>query len=119
MCGSRADTPCPIANFWHIFAVGMDVRLVIQQLVTKKLLGVCGARAQTRHTIDHVTGQVESIEIVQHHHVEWGRGRSLFLVSTHVHTMMISPAIGESMDEQGIPMKGEDNRLVGGKERIK
>ena len=40
----------------------VDVSLVVEQLVAKKLFGIGGPRSQTRHSINHVADQVKSVE---------------------------------------------------------
>src|SRR5579863_91857 len=56
--------PSPIANLRHVLTMGTDVVLVIKQLVTDKLLGMRGPRAQARHAINHVPGQVEAVHLI-------------------------------------------------------
>jgi hypothetical protein len=65
-----AHTPFPVADFRHVFSVFVDVGLVVQQIVAKKLFGVGGAWTQTRHTVDDIAGQVKAVKIVQYHHVK-------------------------------------------------
>lgn len=59
------QTPLPIANFRHVFAMFVDVGFVVQQLVAKILFGVSGPRTQTWHPIDHVADQVETVQFIQ------------------------------------------------------
>ena len=81
-------------------------------------VGVGGAGAQTRHAVDDVDDQVEAVEIIQHHHVERRRGRPFFLVPANVQLMVIGPAIRQAMDQPGIAVEGEDDRLVPGEQDI-
>ena len=92
---------------------------MIQQLITEKLLGVCGPRSQTGHSIDHVAGQVEAVNIVQHSHIEGGSRSALLLVSANVEILMIRSTIGQAMDQPWITVVGEDYRFVLRKEDIK
>ena len=81
-------------------------------------LSVRGPRPELRHAIDHVLHQVEAVEIVQHDHVEGRRGGALFLVPANVQVAVVRAAVGEPVDQPGIAVEGEDDRLVRGEERV-
>ena len=72
----------------------------------------------TRHPIDNVLGQMEPVEIVEHHHIERCRRRSLFLEATNVQIVMVGSTIGQLMNQRGIPVVGEDDGLVLGEQDI-
>ena len=61
---------------------------------------------------------METIEVVDHAHVERRGRRSLFFVAAHMNVVVAGPPIGQAMDEPGIAVKGEDDRLVDGEERV-
>ena len=95
-----------------------DVLLVLDQLVAHDLLGVGRAGAELRDAVDHVADQVEPVEVVEHHHVERRRGRAFFLVAADVEVVVVGAAIGQAVDQPGIAVVGEDDRLVRGEERV-
>jgi hypothetical protein len=49
--------------------------------------------------------------IVQHDHVEGGRGGALLLVAVHMNIVMIVPPVGQLGNHCGIAMEGEDHGL--------
>ena len=77
-------SPPPARDLRHVVAVLADVLLVLDQPLAQLLREVCRPRRQSRHAGDHVHDQVETIQIVQDHHVKWGRGCTFFLVATHM-----------------------------------
>src|SRR5438552_11492218 len=110
----RRRTPLPVADLRHVLTITVDVVLVIHQPVTKELLGVGGTSCKTRDPIDHITDEMKTIDFIEHHHVE-GRGRrSFLLVAAHMQAVVIGASIGQAMDEPGIAVKREDDRLVAG-----
>ena len=77
-----------------------------------------GDIAQTRHAIDHVSGQVEAIQIVEHGHVERrGRG-ALFFITANVKIFVIRAAIDEAVYQPRVAVKCEDDGPVAGENRI-
>jgi hypothetical protein len=111
-------SPFPIANFWHVLAVLLDVALVVDKFVADKLGEVGGAWTQTRHSIDNVLGQMKPVEVVEHYHIEGCRRRSLLIESMNVQIVMVCSTIGELMNQRGIPVVGEDDGLVLGEQDI-
>ena len=95
-----------------------DVLLVLDELVADGLLGVGGLGAELRHAIDHVGDEVKAVQIVHHDHVERRGGRAFFLVAAHVQVLVVGAAIGEPMNQPGIAVIGEDDRLVGREEHV-
>src|ERR1700720_669407 len=116
--GRRTASPRPAADFRHVVTIAGNILAVLDQPVADRLLGIGGPRAQPRQPVDHGAHQVETVELVQHAHVERRRGRALLLVAAHVDIAVPVPTIGQAMDEPGIAVKGEDDRLVGGEEGI-
>src|SRR5882757_2991066 len=118
LCGRRCASPRPAADFRHVVTVAGNILAVLDQPVADRLLGIGGPRAQPRQPVDRGAHQVETVELVQHAHVERRRGRALLLVAAHVDIAVPVPTVGQAMDEPGIAVKGEDDRLVGGEQRI-
>src|SRR4051812_10944710 len=71
--------PDPVPNGRHVVAEFADVLAVLDEFVAHVLLYVRVARGEAGDAFDHVDDQVEAIEIVEHGHVEWRRGRPLLL----------------------------------------
>src|ERR1043165_6859733 len=90
-------TPCPTADLRRIFAVFVNIFLVINERVANGLLDVGGPRAQLRQTVDHVLHEMISIYFIQHAHIERRGRRALFLVTAHVEIVMVGTAVGEKM----------------------
>ena len=110
--------PFPVADLRHIVAVAGDVLFVLDELVAQKLLEVGAPALQPGHAVDHVAGQMEAVEIVQHRHVE-RRGRGAFLfISPHVQIVVIGAPISEAMDQPGIAVEREDDGLIRREERV-
>ena len=56
---------------------------------------------------------MEAVEVVEHHHVEGGRGRALLLVAAHVDVVVVGAPVGETVDQPRIAVVGEDHRPAG------
>src|SRR3984957_16774515 len=110
--------PRPVLDLRHIVAVSLDVFAVIDQLVADLLFGIGGPLAKLRHAIDDVADEMESVEVVDHAHIERRRGRALFLVAADMNVIVPRPPIGQAMDEPRIAVEGEDNWLVDCEERV-
>ena len=68
--------------------------------------------AQLRHAIDHVDDQVEARRLVQHRQLERRVDVALLLVAVHVQVLVALEAVGELVDQPGIAVEVEDDRLV-------
>src|ERR1700730_4008197 len=62
---------------------------------------------------------MKAVEFIQHGHIEWSRGGSFLAISVHMKILMIGATISQSVNQRGVAVVGENNRLVGGEERIK
>ena len=114
---SCGPAPRPVADFRQVLAVLVDVMLVLDQLVLDHLLQIVPLAAQMRQAIHHVLHQMEPVQIVLHPHVE-GRGDgALFLVAPDME-VAVGAAVGQPMNQPGIAMKGKDDVLVLGEQRV-
>src|SRR5437763_4099064 len=104
--------PLPVAYLRQILPMYCDVLLVLQQLVTDRLLGIRGACTELWNAVNHVRDKVEAVQIIEHCHVEGRGGCAFFLVAAHVQIVMSRTAIGEPVDQPWIAMEGEDDWLV-------
>src|SRR2546426_1130110 len=73
--------PLPLSNLRQIIAVRGDIFLVLQALVQHRLFGIGSGQPQLRHSFNHVYDQMETIEIVENHHIKRRRGGAFFLVA--------------------------------------
>ena len=81
--------PLPVPDFGHVLAVLVDVLLVLDKLILELLLQVDALVAGLRQAVDAVHHQVETVQIVQHRHVE-GRGDgTFFLVAADVEIAVV------------------------------
>ena len=96
----------------------MNVGFVIEESVADELFHVSGASDKAWDAVDDVADEMETIEIVQHDHVEGSSRRSFFFVAANVEVFVIRAAIGETMNEPGITVVGEDDRFVFGEECV-
>ena len=98
MFACLAQTPFPVADFRHVFAVFIDVLLVLDQLVLELLLQVDALVAGLRQAVDGVHHEMEAVQIVQHRHVEGCGDGALFLVAADVDVVVVSAAVGQPVD---------------------
>jgi hypothetical protein len=96
----------------------IDVIAVLGQLVAEMLRHVCGFRGETRHPLNHVHCQMEAIEPVEHHHIEWSRRGTFLDESPHMHAFMIFAPVGQTMNEIRISMIGKDHWPVGSEQPV-
>ncbi len=83
-----------------------------------RLFGIGRVITQFGHPVDHVRDQMEAVHIVAHDHVERRRRSAFFFVAAHVQIVMIGTPIGQAVNQPGIAVIGEDDRFVGGEERV-
>ena len=103
----------------HVLAVTFDILLMFCQLGLKLLL-----QEETRGTglgqsIDDVHDQMKPVQLVQDGHVECGCDGSFLLVTPDMDICVIGSSVGQLVDECGIGVKGEDDRLIARKKFIK
>ena len=111
--GSRLVRPAPSSNLRHVLAVLADITRVLDQLVAELLLDVCiGHRAEVGDAVDDVDREMEAVEPVEDDHVEGRRRRAFLLEAAHMHVVVVGALVGETMDQLGIAVIGEDHRLV-------
>ncbi len=110
--------PFPVANFFFVDAFGVSVVDALDDLVLQPFLDVRADGAQARNAIDDVDRQIEAIDLIEDREFERSVDVALFLVSAHMDVVMIRAPVGELVNQRGIGMEVEDDRLVGGEERI-
>src|ERR1700730_698019 len=110
--------PLPVADLGQIFAVLADIELVALADLVKALGGGVDQRPELGDTADDVEDQLEAIHAIEDGHVEGSRGGSLLDVTADVDVVVITPAIGEAMDQRGIAVEGEQDGLVGSEQGV-
>jgi len=92
--------------------VFIDILPVLGQLVRELLLQVDAPVAGLRQAINRIPDEVETVEIVEHRHIERRGDRAFFLVAAHVDVVVIGAAVGEPVNQPWVGVKGEDDWLV-------
>src|SRR2546429_3112058 len=118
LCAPAWSLPRPVADVGKVFAVARDVLRVLEEPVAQQLLHVGHPRAEPRHALDDVAGEVEAVEVVQDHHVERRGGRAFLLVTAHVEVVVIGPPVGQPVDQPRVAVEGEDHRAIAGEEVV-
>ena len=113
-----AVRPGPVAHLGRILAFGARVGAAAEPLVDHPLAQLGGVRAECRDAVDHVDDEVETVEIVEHDHVERRRRRALLLVAAHVDVVVVRAPVGEPVDQPRVAVVGEHDRPVGREERV-
>ena len=88
------------------------IEFVRDQLVAERLFGMGALHGHLRHALDRLDGEVEPVELVEHHHVEGRRRGALLDEAAHMHVGVVGAAIGQPVDEMRIAVEGEDHRPV-------
>jgi hypothetical protein len=87
-------TPLPIPNFRHIFAVFINVLLMLDELVLELLLQIYALVARLRQAVDGVHYKMKAVQLIQHRHVEWRGNGALFLVAADVDIVVVGATVG-------------------------
>ena len=69
---------------------------------------------QARYTLDRFDGEVVAVEFVEDGHVEGCRRRAFLDEAADMDVAVVGALIGQAVDEVGIAVIGEDDRLVRG-----
>lgn len=84
-------SPLPVDHLRHVNPVVADVHLGCRQLFVHRQDVLSRSRCQSGNALDHVPHQTESVDLVEHTHVEWcGRCPSLFAPSG-VQVLVVRP----------------------------
>ena len=92
--------------------------LVVYQDVADELLHVGGVGPEPRHPVDDVRARWKrSMSFL----TTMSKGvvvRPLFFVAAHVQVVVVGPAVRQAVDQPGVAVIGEDDRLVGGEQVV-
>ena len=67
---------------------------------------------QARHPVDRVDGELETVNPVEHGHIEGRRGGALLLVAADVQALPVGPPVRQLVDQGRIAVVGENDGLV-------
>ena len=109
--------PSPSTNFGHVDTVFVRVVATFDLFVAELLPGVTSDCLQPRDAINSVDRQGEAINFIVNGQFHRGVDVPVFLVATHVQ-VPVGAGVGQAVNEVGIAMEVEDDRLVGREERI-
>lgn len=67
-----------------------------------------------RDAVNYVSGQMQTVDFVEHGHIEGGGRRSFFFVTAHMKVIVICAPVGQAVNQPGVAVIGKNNRLVRG-----
>ena len=79
---------------------------------------MCAYGTEPRNAVDRIDSQIKAIHLVEDGELERGVDIALFLISAYMDVVMIPAAVAEFMDERGVRVKIENDRLIDREERI-
>ncbi len=96
----------------------MRVIDAVDDLILQPFFNMCASRMQARNAVDDIDRKIEAIHLVENGEFERRVDVAFFLVSAYVNVVMIRAAVAQLVDQRGVGMEVEDDRLVDGEERI-
>ena len=94
----RQWVPSPVGDILRIHAVLMGVGPVGQNCLLHALLDVGSAGAQARNPVDHISNQVEAVDLIIHRQLQRGVDVAFLLISAHMEVDVVGAVVGESVD---------------------
>src|SRR5215813_1202579 len=116
---SRRIRPSPAGNIRFICAVLVGIVPAPDLLVVKLFHCPAADFQELGHSPDRIHGQAEAINLVLNGQFQRSVDVALFLVTADVQVLMVRATVGQAMDEPGISVEIENDRLIHGEERIK
>src|SRR5262245_31607482 len=110
--------PGPLIGFRLVDTVLVGVALAVDLHVAQLLLDVRARDPQARDAIDDVDGETEAVDLVANGEIERRVDVALLFVAAHVQVLVIGAPVGQSMDQPGIAVEVEDDRLVCGEQAV-
>src|ERR1700730_1784128 len=86
---SCSQVPAPVADLRHVVAMLADIELVTlhgRPVTRRRRLHLI---AESRNSLDGIQRKLVAVEVVQHNHVEGGRGGAFLLVATDMNIVMV------------------------------
>src|SRR6185437_13360146 len=91
------SAPAPILHFRHVFAVRYHILLVFCQLALEERNSIIGF--EPRDTANRIDSELETVHVVENHHVKRSRRSSLFFITPHVHVVVVLPAVAQPVNQ--------------------
>jgi len=79
---------------------------------------VCAFYHQPRHAVDDINGQAETVDLVFDGQFQWCVDIALFLVAAYVQMLVIGAAVGQAVDQPGVTVEIENDRLIPGEQAV-
>lgn len=109
--------PRPVRPLLGIHASGISevlpFNLLILQLLPRTRALVAERLAISRDTVNRQDGDAEAIRLVANSELKRRVDVALLLIAAHVHEVLARAAVGQAVDQPGVGMEVEDDRLVG------
>ena len=75
--------------------------------------------SELRNPVDDIHRQIEAIDLVPHGEFERGINIAVFLIAAYVKVFVVGAAVSELVNQPGVAMKVENDRLVYGEQAVK
>ena len=93
--------------------------VVFDKLVADGLFYKGSAGTKLWNTVNSIGNEMEPVKAIHHHLIEGRAGGAFFLVAMHMKIPVIGATIGETMNQRGITVVGEYDRLITREQPIK
>src|ERR1700722_5561771 len=113
-----SQRPGPVPDLRPVDALRVRIVNAVDDLTLEPLFQVRSGRLDARHSIDHIDREMEAIDVVAYRQLQRRVDVATLHVSANVNVRMVGATIGELVDQPGIAVEVEDDRLVLGEERI-
>lgn len=117
-CRKLSGTPAPISDFGQVLAVLLNISMVRFELAFDRGYDAVDLRSEPGNATNGGERQVETIDRVHHRHVERCGGRAFLLKAVDVEIDVVFAPIGETVDEIGIAVIGEDHGSIGREQAV-
>ena len=113
----RLQRPSPSSDLRTVDTMLVGVRSASDLGVAEFLFGVATDTLQARYAVDGVDCQAEPVSLVVHSQFHWGVDVALLFIAPHVQRLVFS-GISQAVNQPGISMEIENDRLVSGEQGI-
>ena len=91
---------------------------MLDNLISQPVLSMSLRYGKFWNPVDHIDCQIETVNLVFHGQSKWCVDISLFFVASHMQVIVVCAPVGEFMNQPGIAMEIENDRLIGSKQTI-
>src|SRR5262249_26653985 len=116
---SQSKWPTPFHDFRLVDTVFMRITATANLQVAELLLCVRANCLKPRHAIDHIYCQREPINLVFNRQLQRRVDVAALFVPAYVQVLMVVPVVAQPVNQPGIAMKIEYNRLVHCEQTVK